>query len=115
MAHTGKPLPHGNLVIASHKEFQKLSQYDRYPAIVKSIAAEYNGFDDRCIWELVKVPKGETLHKMPTARQSQATPGRDGSENQVKMRSTWRYNETRSTLHGHFRTNLGIDRGKMST
>ena len=49
---SAKSLPsQGNLVVASQRDFEKLQRYDRYPDILKAIAAEYGGFDGRGIWE----------------------------------------------------------------
>ena len=80
-----KALPtSGNLVVASHRDFQKLTEYERYPDIQKSIEAEYNRFDDRCIWELVEVPEGETLHRCLLLIKVKLRP--DGTESKIKSR-----------------------------
>ena len=80
-----KTLPaHSNLVVASHKDFLKLSKYARYEDILKSIEAEYNRFDTRGIWELVELPDGQTAHDYLLLIKVKLKP--DGTEDKIKSR-----------------------------
>jgi len=84
-ASPSKQLPaQGNLVVASHGEYKKLEHYEKYDDILKAIAAEYNGFDDRGVWELVPVPEHETLQDAMIMIKEKRAP--DGTFIKIKGR-----------------------------
>ena len=94
----GKTLPsQGNTVVASQREFDKLQQYERYNDILKAVATEYNGFDDRHIWTLEIVPPGEDLHDCLLLLKVKLNP--DGTENKIKARCVIRGDRMLQGVH----------------
>ncbi|HIA04185.1 MAG TPA: hypothetical protein EYN66_20195, partial [Myxococcales bacterium] len=92
-------LPPGNLVIASQGQFHKLRNYRRHADIAKAkaICAEYNGFDDRGVWECVPAPPDEKLHRSMLLIKVKTNS--DGTENKVKARCVIMGNRMEQGVH----------------
>ena len=84
----GKCIPDKGIIIPSHSCMRKVNDYARRTDILRAIAAEYGGLDDRGVWELVELPKGAVAHPIIMLVKVKHLPS--GAEDKVKARAVMR-------------------------